>query len=171
MPNQISDINLFDSWRSNVIVLITIPIILLGCIYISYGELIDGIMADQNFHITSIIELNTQLNIFQSGFASSQPLGSMPEIVRVIGYNTVITLYILLLLWIVSFSVSSYVKLSNRKGSKFLMFIEILFMIVVYTYSVKPGISSLLSILGYLILSILLVILLMYWVYGIKNRG
>ena len=170
MPNQINDINLYDSWKRNVIVLFTIPLILLGCIYIGYGEFFDALLADHNLSETSIYQLNTQLSFFQNEISDAHEIIRLPEIVRNIGYNSVIAVYILLILWLISFSVSSYVKLTLGKGSKLLMLLELAFMTLVFTYSIKPGLSVVLYTLGYLLLFIFLLILVIYWLEAIKYR-
>jgi len=164
------DVSLLDNLKRNIVVLLIVPLILIGFINITYAQFFDAIIETQNLEQTSIFELNTQIRIFKDDFRVDLPNGNLPLAVRDIGYNSVFCIYILLLLWIVTFSISNYVKLSLRQGSKFLILLEILLMVVVYTFSVKPGMRFLFSLLGYLVFIMLLTILLFYWLEEIRNK-
>ena len=164
------DVSLLDNLKRNIVVLLIVPLILIGIINITYAQFFDAIIEKQNLEQTSIFELNTQFQIFKNDFRVDLSKGNLPLVVRDIGYNSVFCIYILLVFWLASFSISNYVKLSLRQGSKFLILLEILLMVVVFTFSVKPGMGVLFSLLGYLIFLMLLTILLFYWLEGNRNK-
>jgi len=160
--------NLLDNLKRNALILLIVPLVLIGVINITYGEYYDAIIGLQYLEQTSIFQLHNQLRIFKNDIPLS--IGRLPLVVRDIGYYSVLVIYIFLVVWIVTFSISNYLKLIYRKGYKILMLLELLFMVVVFTYSVKPGMGLIFSMLGYLIFFMFLTILLFYWLEEIRNR-
>ena len=146
MANPKIEISYLDNLKRNIVILLTVPLILIGIINISYSEYYDAIIGLQKSESTSIFELHNQLRIFKNDITLST--GRLPLAVRDIGYNSVLIIYIFLMVWIVAFSISNYLKLSHRKGSKMLMLLELLFMVIVFTFFVKPGMGNIIFVTG-----------------------
>jgi hypothetical protein len=163
-----NEINVIRNYKRSLITLLTIPLILIGSIYISYGEVFDAIIEEQNQPI-KFYQLHVQLEIFQNYF-SNAPLTFLPKTTALIGYYSVITIYILFLVWLVLFTITSYLKLSQRVGSKIIILLELSLILALYIFSISPDLSLWLTLTGYLIISIVFVMFLMYWAYAIKTK-
>lgn len=165
MSNEINTIN---NYKRNLITLLTIPLILIGCIYISYGKIFDGIIIQQSGSL-KFYQLQVQLSIFQNEF-SHVPLKSLPHITATIGLYSVIAVYFLYYVWLLLFTVSSYLHLSQQTGSKISILVELSMILVVYIILISPGLNLWFSIFSYVIIAIIFVMLLLYWVYEIKTK-
>ncbi|MCD4677064.1 MAG: hypothetical protein K8S18_13880 [Desulfobacula sp.] len=165
MNNEINHIN---NYKRSLITFLTIPLILIGCIYICYGEVFDGIKLQQTNPI-KFHQLHVQLAIFSGDF-SQVPLRLLPKVTASIGYYSVITIYILFSGWLILFTISSYLKLSQRVGSKIIILVETVLILAIYIISISPDLNLWLSLVGYLIISVVLLMQLLYWVYAIKIK-
>jgi len=163
-----NEIYLINNYKRSLITLLTIPIILIGCIYISYGEIFDGIILQQANPL-KFYQLHVHLAVF-SGNLFQVPLKNLPNITASIGYYSVIAVYILFSAWVVLFATSSYLQLSQKTGSKFIILVESALILAIYIISISPDLNLWLSLIGYIIISIVLVMLLLYWLYEIKTK-
>ena len=127
-------------------------------------------MADQNLPPSRIIELKVQEEIFDNEYAPEDIMSPLPNVVRAIGSSAIQLVYILLLFWLIFFSLASYKKLAYRIGFKFLIFLELLLLFGIFIFSVSPGLEVALTIVGYLVFTNLLLILVFYWLEGLKNN-
>lgn len=165
---MINEINTINNYKRVLITLLTVPLILIGCIYISYGEVFDAIISQQ-LNSLKFYQLQTQLSIFNNEFLHV-PLSSLPKTTESIGYYSVITIYILFLAWLLLFSISTYLKLSQRTGSKIIILLELSMILAIYIISISPNLNLWLSLIGYIIISVVLVMLSLYWVYEFKTK-
>ncbi len=165
MSNEINTIN---NYKRSLITLLTIPIILIGCIYISYGEIFDGIIM-QHHSPLKFYQLHVHLAVFNGDFFQV-PLRSLPQVTASIGYYSVITVYILFSAWLVLFAISSYLQLSQRTGSKIIIIVELSMALAMYIISISPELNLWLFLIGYIIIAIVLVMLSLYWIYEIKTK-
>jgi len=154
--------------RKNLLVLFVIPIILIGFIYIQYGDIFDGIILHHHNNL-KFYQLHIQLAIFSGDFFQV-PLRFLPQVTASIGYYSVTALYILFSLWILLFATSSYLQLSQRTGSKIGILVELFTIFTIYITSICPGLNLWLSIFGYFIITIVFIMLLLYWAYEIKTK-
>lgn len=165
MSNEINTIN---NYKRNLITLLTIPLILIGCIYISYGKIFDGIIIQQSGSL-KFYQLQVQLSIFQNEF-SQVPLKGFPHLTAKIGFYSVIAVYFLFYVWLLLFTVSSYLHLSQQTGSKISILVELSMILVIYIILINPGLNLWFSIFSYVIIAIVFVMLLLYWLYEIKTK-
>ena len=163
-----NEINIIDNYKRSLITLLTIPIILIGCIYISYGEIFDGIIM-QHHSPLKFYQLHLHLAVFNGDFFQV-PLRSLPQVTASIGYYSVITVYILFSAWLMLFATSSYLQLTQRTGSKISIIVELSMILVIYIVSISPELNIWLSLFGYIIIAVVLVILSLYWIYEIKTK-
>ena len=163
-----NEINLIYNYRRSLITLLTIPSILIGCIYISYGEVFDGIIMQQTYPL-KFHQLHVHLAIFSGNFFQV-PLRSLPQVTASIGYYSVIAIYFLFSGWLVLFATSSYLQLSQRAGSKFIILVESALILAIYIILISPNLNLWLSLIGYIIISVVVVMLSLYWVYEIKSK-
>ncbi len=161
-------INLFKGYRKSLFILLVIPVIIISCIYINYGETID-LHLERNKTITKIYQLKTHYDIFKldTEFSSMNP---MPIIVMKLGYYSSIMYYILFFGWLLITAALTYLNLSFNKGSRSTMLLETFLLLVIFVIIVSPGLSIWLSILGFLIIAFLIAIILMYWFYAIRYK-
>ena len=163
-----NEINLINNYKRSLITLLTITLILIGCIYISYGEFFDNFFTTLNNPL-KIYQLHTHLSIL-SGDLSPVSLSSLPQITASIGYYSVAFIYILFSGWLLLFATSSYLKLFQRVGSKIIILFELFILLAIYIISISPELNLWLSIIGYLIIAIVFVMLSLYWVYEFKSK-
>jgi len=153
-----------DNWKRNLILFLIIPIVLIGCIYINYGEIIDAIIAQQ--HITSgFFQLKTHLSFFQKEI-TPVPIMSLPIVVSTIGYYSVIFIYFLFLCWLILFAFSAYVKMYQRLGQELVILFEAAIITTVYIYSIIPGLDLWQSLVGGSVLVFVVIMLFLYWNYN-----
>jgi hypothetical protein len=162
MNNNIIYINNFKS----LITLFPIPLILLGYIYIFYGEVFDNAIIE-HFNKLKLYQLQTQLSIFNNEVLHV-PLKNIPKTTELIGYYSVIFIYIIFSAWLVLFSISTYLKLSQKVGFKFMILLELSLILSIYIFSISPGLNLWLFLIGYLIILAVLIILTLYWGCEIK---
>lgn len=160
------NILLFTNLKRNLLILFVVPVISIVMIYIFYGNIIDNYLAEYQ-SVNKLHHLMTHFDIFNSNVVLF-PLNPIPEIVFKIGYAATIFIYIIFFAWLIINLLSTYYKLSNRVGSKFLMLIELLIIICLYLIIINPGLNLLFSITGFLIITFALAMILMYWIL-VKN--
>jgi len=162
-----NEINLIDSYKKSFITFLILPLLFIGCIYISYGDFFDKIIMQQTEPL-KFYQLQVQLEIFFQFDNSQVPIRILPLVTASIGYYSVISIYLIFTVWLVLFAISSYLKLSKRAGSKIIILLEAVLILAIYIISISPKLNFLLSIVGYIIISAVLVMLSLYWVYEIK---
>lgn len=162
------EINLINNYKRSLIILLTVPFLLIGCIYISYGEIFDGIIM-QHHSPLKFYQLHVHLAVFNDDFFQV-PLRPLPQVTASIGYYSVIAIYFLFSGWLVLFAISSYLKLSQRLGSKIIILLETALIFAIFFISISPDLILWLSLFGYLIIAIVFVMLSLYWVYEIKSK-
>jgi len=165
MSNEISIIN---NYKKRLIFLLIAPVLLIGCIYISYGELFDPIIM-QYHSLFKFCQLHVHLAVFNGEVFQSQ-LIPLPQVTVLIGYYSVISVYILFFVWQVLFAVSSYFQLSQQSGSKISIIVELSMILAIYILSISPELNIWLFLIGYIIIAVVLIILSLYWIYEIKTK-
>jgi hypothetical protein len=163
-----NEINLIHNYKRSLITLLSIPIILIGCIYISYGELFDSIIM-QHHSPLKFYQLHVHLAVFNGEFFQV-PLKPLPQVTASIGYYSVITIYILFFAWLVLFATSSYLQLTQQTGSKNSIIVELSMILTIYILLISPELNLWLSLIGYIIIAVVLVMLSLYWIYEIKTK-
>jgi len=163
-----NEINLINNYKKSLISILTIPIILIGFIYISYGEVFDVIIAQQT-NPFKFYQLHDHLSVFSID-SLQIPLRILPLTTTSMGYYSVISIYILFSGWLVLFAISSYLQLSQRTGSKISILFELSFLLLISIISISPKLNLWLCIFGFSIIVIVFVMLLLYWVYEIKTK-
>jgi hypothetical protein len=155
-------LKLFEWYRRNLISLLSIPLILIGCIYICYGDVFDSVLLN-NTGTSKIYQLYTHV----LNFKSDLPL---PISVKSIGYYSIQFIYMLFSGWLISFLYSLYTRLSHRTGSMVDMLIELLLILFIYWFSISPGMNLWLDILIFLSITLGFILLFFYLLYEIQNR-
>jgi len=159
MNNQLKN---FSHIIRNLITFSAVPFIILIFIYISYGEILEGFFGELE-DLPKLYQLQSQIEIFKSDVY-------LPFFVKDIGYYSILGLYLCFVLWIISFSYLTYLKLSNQVGSKFIMFIEWALILCIYIFIISPDLTLWLIILGYLFIIIDFAIFIMYWIYQLNSK-
>lgn len=154
-------INITNNWKRTFFILSLVPIMLLGTIYIVYGEVFDPSFIDNN-SITKFLKLGHQHSLFSSDI-------ELPNIVKSIGVLLILTIRLLFLFWIVLFSIGSYSKLYEQMNSKLDSLLELIMICLIYFLFISPE-SILVYILGCLILILDLVLIIFYWIYQIRTK-
>ncbi len=159
-----------DNCRKSLILFFLIPIILIGFIYINYGDIIEVIIRRQNI-MSELFQLKTHLSIFQEKITTI-PEKSLPIVVSTIGYYSLISIYFLFLGWLILFVFSSYLKLSQRMNQELIILFETVILSAIYIFSIIPGLVLWLTILGGLFLISVVIMLFLYWNYNrlIRNE-
>ncbi|MGM0408935.1 MAG: hypothetical protein ACQERU_13215 [Bacteroidota bacterium] len=160
------NIQLFNSLKRNLLILLLLPVISIVLIYIVYGNIIDNFLIEEQI-INKLHQLKTHIDIFNSNVVLI-PLNPIPQIVFKIGYAATVFIYIIFFVWLIINLLSTYYKLSNRVGSKFLMLIELFIILGLYLIIINPGLNILLSVTGFLVIAFVMTIILMYWIL-VKN--
>lgn len=148
-----------SKWKRAFLILSMIPIILIGIVYIVYGSIFNSLIVE-NTTLLDFFKLSNQLTLFSSEL-------SLPKIVKSLGNLSIITLYIIFLLWLCLHTIITYLKLSRHTGSKIDLIIELLVIALLYFLIISP-ISIISYILGCIILIINLALIVIYWIYQIK---
>ena len=151
-----------SKWKRAFLILSMIPIILIGIVYIVYGSIFNSLIVE-NTTLLDFFKLSNQLTLFSSEL-------SLPKIVKSLGNLSIITLYIIFLLWLCLHTIITYLKLSRHTGSKIDLIIELLVIALLYFLIISP-ISIISYILGCIILIINLALIVIYWIYQIKDSN
>jgi hypothetical protein len=153
----------YRSWfKSNLFILLAVPVVVLSMIYISYGKIIEAFLLAHP-DIVKLYQLQTQINIFASRL-------DLPIHVKALGYYSTIFIYILFFGWLVSHGYQSYKKLSHREGSKAAMLLETITILSIYILIISPGLLIWISLIGYCLITAIIVIIIFYWIYAIKSE-
>ena len=151
-----------SKWKRAFLILSMIPIILIGIVYIVYGSIFNSLIVE-NTTLLDFFKLSNQLTLFSSEL-------SLPKIVKSLGNLSIITLYIIFLLWLCLHTIITYLKLSRHTGSKIDLIIELLIIAILYFLIISP-ISIISYLLGCIILIINLALIVIYWIYQMKDSN
>lgn len=148
-----------SKWKRAFLILSMIPIILIGIVYIVYGSIFNSLIVE-NTTLLDFFKLSNQLTLFSSEL-------SLPIIVKSLCNFSIITLYIIFILWLCLHTIINYLKLSQHTGCKIDLIIELLIIALLYFLIISP-ISIISYLLGCIILIINLALVVIYWIYQIK---
>lgn len=149
--------NIIDFLRNNLLLIFAVPIILIGFIYIQYGDIFDSYFSG-NKEIVNFYHLRTQLMIFNSNI-------NLPSTVKNIGHFAIVFIYIIFGIWLLSSLLSTYIHLSKQTASIIDILSEIALLFTCYFIFIMPGLNIWLSIVGVLLVTTILVLLFLYWNY------
>lgn len=149
--------NIIDFLRNNLLLFFAVSIILIGFIYIQYGDIFDNYFSANN-ELGARYHLQTQLMIFGSNI-------NLPNTVKNIGYFSIVFIYIIFGVWLLSSLLSTYIHLSKQTASIFDILSEIALLYTCYFIFIMPGLKVWLSIIGVLLITTILVLLFLYWNY------
>lgn len=151
-----------SKWKRAFLILSMIPIILIGIVYIVYGSIFNSLIVE-NTTLLDFFKLSNQLTLFSSEL-------SLPIIVKSLCNFSIITLYIIFILWLCLHTIINYLKLSQHTGCKIDLIIELLIIAILYFLIISP-ISIISYLLGCIILIINLALIVIYWIYQIKDSN
>ena len=161
-------LDIIKGWKRILNSLYIIPMVLVGCIYINYGEVFDSVLTQQNI-ISSFFELQTQLALFSNEF-EQELLASLPKVVLNIGFYSIVLIYVLFIIWLIISTVSNYMKLSYGQGFKVLMLLEIITILTMFILFINPGLNLWLSLFVYLIIVFNVFLIVVYWLVDFKEN-
>lgn len=151
-----------NKWKKVFLFLSIIPLILTSIIYIVYGYVFNTLFVE-NTSLIDFYKLGNQLILFSSET-------SLPLIVKSTGKLSILALYITFILWLCLHTIITYLKLSRHTGSKIDLIIELLIIAILYFLIISP-ISIISYLLGCIILIINLALIVIYWIYQIKDSN
>ena len=150
-----------SKWKRAFLILSMIPIILIGIVYIVYGSTFNSLIVE-NTTLLDFFKLSNQKTLFSSEL-------SLPIIVMSLGNLSIITLYIIFLLWLCLHIIITYLKLSQHIGCKIDLIVELFIIALLYFFIISP--QNIISyLLGCIILIIDLALIVIYWIYEIKHN-
>lgn len=154
-------IKTLQGWKKSLLIISIIPILLLGFSFISYGVVFNPFFTESG----SYIDFFKIPNLF-SFFSSDVTL---PTIVKIIGRTCTISLSVVFVIWIILFTITCYLKLSQQIGNKIELITELVIISLVYFYFISP--SSVVSfLLGLLLIVINFGLIGLYWIYELKSK-
>lgn len=149
--------NIIEFLRKNLLLLFAIPIILIGFIYIQYGDIFNNYFFANN-EMEGFCHLHTHLVIFSSDI-------NLPCTVKNIGHFATVFIYLIFGIWLVSCLLSTYIHLSKQTASIIDILCETALLFICYFIFIMPGLNIWFSIVGVLLITTILVLLFLYWNY------
>jgi len=154
---------LFRNWFiRNLILFLILPLTALLLIFTFFSGTIDRFLF-QNPELFKLYQLQTQLRVLSSDVG-------LPSHIRSLGYDSVIFLCLLYIVWILTHTVYCYVQLSNQFGSKTLLFLETIFLIAIFIFIVGPELSFGIIVLGYFVIAVQIILICLYWGYSLRQK-
>lgn len=157
-----------DSWmriksvKLILLVISIIPITIISCIYIGYGEIMESNIEGGTAFIR-IHQLKMHYDFFKD-------LIILPAVVKNLGYYSIVSLYSLYFIWFILSFTLAYKELSNHTGSTVIILFELITLATLFIYSINPGLNRWLSVLIFFLLIIYLIMTLLYWYYRRFNK-
>jgi hypothetical protein len=150
----------FRNWFSkNLILLLILPLIINTIIFITNGEEIDKVITE-NSEFLKLFQLNTQLKVLNET--------EIPYYVKSLGYDSVILIIVLFFIWLLNHTLYCYLQLSHKTGSKVLLVVETILLLLIFIFIVSPHFPLLIFVFGYALLAIQIILIALYWVYSLK---
>ena len=154
-------LSILNNWK-RVLLIVNIPaIVWIGIIYITFGSVFDPVFSEEAT-IVEIFNFPTQIAVFDSDI-------SIPTVVKSIGHLSVMLLTIGFVLWLLSFTVLSYLRLSKQLPGKIELLIELLIITILYYFIVTPS-NIIIALLGWSVLVLNFALITFYWIYQIQTK-
>lgn len=149
------------NWKRSLLTFSLLPLILIGLIYINYGDVYNSFFSEGS-SIRQFFILSSQLTVFNSNI-------SLPFIVKILGKASIVYLFFTLLIWCLLFSFSTYIELSQQKAIKLNLLLELVLFTLIFYYFISFANLYIFIIVSAIILFDLTVIIL-YWIYELKSK-
>ena len=153
--------NIYRNWKLAIVILLTIPALLLGSIYIQYGCYMVS-PSIENISALQFIKLPYQYSLFNSNV-------NLPPIVTMIGIISINILNILFYILFLIHVLSAYKRLEKQVANIPLLFMEWFVILLIYIFIISPD-NIFYYILFLLFLLCDLALILSYWIYNVKGK-
>lgn len=149
-------IEIINKWKHFFLLLSIIPIVLIGMIYIVYGDIINPLFVEKS-SLIDFLKLSNQHALFSSEI-------SLPFIVKSLGSLSTIMINTTFLLWLFMHVIITSQHIGNKVG----LVIELLIIASLYFLIISPK-SIIIYILGTIIIIADLALIASYWFNQIKT--